>query len=72
MIVKNLLELMAHNPGLQLTIYDNTVEVITFEASGYEAISDTIGNREISKITIAETGTNHIKIYLKSLIDNTP
>lgn len=72
MTVRKLLEAIAHNPGLQLSIYNYTAEIITFEAAGYEAISSEIGDREVNKITVSETGTNHLKIYLKPTIDENP
>ena len=69
MTVKELLKSMAHNPGLIFTIYDDSEEVITFCAAGYEAISDTIGDRDVDKVTIAEDN-GHIKLYLKALPTN--
>lgn len=71
MNVRNLLALMAHNPALKFTIYDDNSEIITFEAAGYEAISDSVANRELDKITIAEE-RNYIKLYLKAISDVTP
>ena len=71
MNVRNLLALMAHNPALKFTIYDDNAEIITFEAAGYEAINDTVANRELDKITIAEE-RNYIKLYLKAVPEVEP
>ena len=68
MTLGDFLPLIANNAGLHFTVFDSDgTEVITFYASGYEALSDILKARLIDEIVL--TGEmNYIKLYLKEAI----
>lgn len=74
MTLGDLLPLIADNPKLDLKIIDSdNTSIITFNASGYSAISDELNSRELDKVVIAEIVHDDVmfKLYLKPIPDNT-
>ena len=67
MTLAEFLPAVAHNPKLYLQIIDSdNASLITFDATSYSAINDTLSAREIDKITIAEED-DLLKIILKAV-----
>jgi len=68
MTLSELLVALSGNKGLFITLTDKTgVEMITFNAGGYESVEGDLGTREVEKITI--DGLTKIAVALK---DATP
>ena len=54
MQLSELLVAISGNKNLYVTLTDKTgVEMITFNAAGYESVEGDLGTREVEKVTIA-------------------
>lgn len=68
MTLGDFLPLIADNAGLHFTVFDSDgTELITFYASGYEALNDTLKARLINEIVLTDE-MKYIKLYLKEAI----
>lgn len=68
MTLSELLVAMSGNANLFITLTDKTgVELITFNAAGYESVESDLGTREVLKITLVSL--NKVSIALE---DATP
>lgn len=64
MQLTDLLVALSGNKGLFITLTDKTgVEMITFNAGGYESVESDLGAREVEKVTL--DGLNKMAIALK-------
>ena len=64
MQLSELLVALSGNKGLFVTLTDTTgVEIITFNAGGYEAVESDLGTREVEKISI--DGLTKMTVALK-------
>ena len=54
MTLTNLLEALANNAKLYITLADkNGNDLITFNAAGYESVESDLGTREVNRIEVA-------------------